>query len=69
MISPYPISQIFYPPISHIPDFLPPISHIPDVCHPPPPPIQPCPTHILYQCAKCGDDRTSFSVICDVCDV
>ena len=27
------------------------------------------PTHILYQCAKCGDDRTSFSVICDVCDV
>ena len=27
---PYPISQIFYPPISHIPDFLPPISHIPD---------------------------------------
>ena len=31
--------------------------------------IQPRPTHILYQCAKCGDDRTSFNVICDVCDV
>ena len=31
--------------------------------------IQPRPTRILYQCAKCGDDRTSFSVICDVCDV
>ena len=31
--------------------------------------IQPRPTHILYQCAKCGDDPTSFSVICDVCDV
>ena len=27
------------------------------------------PTHILYQCAKFGDDRTSFNVICDVCDV
>ena len=26
------------------------------------------PTHIRYQCAKCGDDRTSFNVICDVCD-
>ena len=24
------------------------------------------PTHILYQCAKCGDDQTSFNVICDV---
>ena len=22
--------------------------------------IQPRPTHILYQCAKLGDDRTSF---------
>ena len=22
--------------------------------------IQPRPTHILYQCAKCGDDRMSF---------
>ena len=31
--------------------------------------IQPRPTHILYQCAKCGDDRTSFNVICDVCQV
>ena len=31
--------------------------------------IQPRPTYILYECAKCGDDRTSFSVICDVCDV
>ena len=31
--------------------------------------IQPRPTHILYQYAKCGDDRTSFNVICDVCDV
>ena len=27
------------------------------------------PTHILYQCAKFGDDRTSFNVIFDVCDV
>ena len=27
------------------------------------------PTHILYQCAKCGDDHTSFDVIYDVCDV
>ena len=27
--------------------------------------IQPRPTHILYQCAKCGNDRTSFNVICD----
>ena len=31
--------------------------------------IQPRPTHIPYQCAKFGDDRTSFNVICDVCDV
>ena len=31
--------------------------------------IQPRPTHILYQCAKFGDDRTSFTVIFDVCDV
>ena len=31
--------------------------------------VQPRPTHILYQCAKWGDDRTSFNVICDVCDV
>ena len=30
---------------------------------------QPRPTHILYQCAKFGDDRTSFNVIFDVCDV
>ena len=29
--------------------------------------MQPHPTHILYQCAKFGDDRTSFNVIltCD----
>ena len=25
--------------------------------------IQPRPTHILYQCAKFGDDRMSFNVI------
>ena len=31
--------------------------------------IQSRPTHILYQCAKFGDDRTSFNVICEVCDV
>ena len=31
--------------------------------------IQPRPTHILYQCAKCGDDRASFNVTWDVCDV
>ena len=31
--------------------------------------IQPRPTHILYQCAKRGDDRMPFNVICDVCDV
>ena len=24
--------------------------------------IQPRPTHILYQCAKFGDDRTSFNI-------
>ena len=30
--------------------------------------MQPRPTHILYQCAKFGDDRTSFSVMFDVCD-
>ena len=30
--------------------------------------IQSRPTHILYQCAKFGDDRTSFNVIFDVCD-
>ena len=28
--------------------------------------IQPGPTHILHQCAKYGDDRTSFNVICDM---
>ena len=31
--------------------------------------IQPRPTPILYQCAKCGDDWMLFNVICDVCDV
>ena len=31
--------------------------------------MQPRPTHILYQCAKFGDDRTSFNAIFDVCDV
>ena len=31
--------------------------------------IQDRPTHIHYQCAKFGDDRTPFNVICDVCDV
>ena len=30
---------------------------------------QPRPTHILYQCAKFGDDWTSFNVIFDVCNV
>ena len=30
--------------------------------------IQPRPTHILYQCAQFGDDRTSCNVIFDVCD-
>ena len=31
--------------------------------------IQPRPTHILYQCAKCGDDRTSLTwlVTCATC--
>ena len=29
----------------------------------------PRPTHVLYQCAKFGDDRTSFNVIFDMCDV
>ena len=28
--------------------------------------IQPRPTHILYQCAKFGDDRMSFNVIFNV---
>ena len=31
--------------------------------------IQHCPTHIIYQWAKFGDDRTSFNVIFDVRDV
>ena len=31
--------------------------------------IQPCPTHIRYQCAKFADDWTPFNVIFDVCDV
>ena len=31
--------------------------------------IQPRPTHIFYQCAKFGDDRTSFNVTFDVCEV
>ena len=31
--------------------------------------MQPRPTHIIYQCVKCGDNRTSFNVICGVCDV
>ena len=31
--------------------------------------IQPRSTHILYQYAKFGDDRTSFNVIFGVCDV
>ena len=31
--------------------------------------IQPRPTHIIYQCAKFGDDRMSFNVMFDVCDV
>ena len=31
--------------------------------------IQPRPTHILDQCTKFGDNRTSFNVIFDVCDV
>ena len=28
---------------------------------------QPRPTHMLYQCAKFGDNRKSFNVIFDVC--
>ena len=31
--------------------------------------IQPRPTRILYQRAKFGDDRASFNVIFDACDV
>ena len=31
--------------------------------------MQPRPTPIIYQCAKCGDAWTSFNVIFDVCDV
>ena len=31
--------------------------------------MHPCPTHILYQFGKFGDDRTSFNVINDVCDI
>ena len=31
--------------------------------------IQSRPTHNLYQCAKFDDDRTSFNVIFDMCDV
>ena len=31
--------------------------------------IQPRLTHIIYQCAKFGDDGTPFNVIFDVCDV
>ena len=31
--------------------------------------IQPRPTLIIYQYAKCGDDRTSFNAIFDVWDV
>ena len=31
--------------------------------------IQPRPTPILYQCAKFGDDLTSFNFIFDVCDI
>ena len=31
--------------------------------------MQPRPIPILYQYAKFGDDRTSFNVIFDVCDV
>ena len=31
--------------------------------------MQPRPTHILDQWAKFGDDRMSFNVIFDVCDV
>ena len=28
--------------------------------------IQPRPTHILYQCTKYGDNRTSFNIIYDM---
>ena len=31
--------------------------------------MQPHPTHIIYQCAKFGDEQASFNVIFDVCDV
>ena len=31
--------------------------------------MQPHPTHIIYKCDKFGDDRTSFNLIFDVCDV
>ena len=31
--------------------------------------IQPHSTHIIYHCAKFGDDRTSFNVLFDVCNV
>ena len=31
--------------------------------------MQPHSTHIIYHCAKFGDDRTSFNVIFDVCNV
>ena len=31
--------------------------------------IQPRPTHIIYQFATFGDDRASFNVIVDECDV
>ena len=31
--------------------------------------LQPRHTHNRYQCAKFSDDRTSFNVIFDVCDV
>ena len=30
--------------------------------------IQPRPTHIIYQCANFGADRTSFNVIFYVCE-
>ena len=31
--------------------------------------MQPHPTHIIYQCAKFGDARTSFNIIFYACDV
>ena len=31
--------------------------------------MQPHPTHILYHCAKLGDDRRAFNAIFDICDV